>query len=218
MDIKVDKNFLISRPFGPSILKVKIPKEIIYKLNDYIDKTILDNQKTNNLNFGNKLAGDVTQEFKLEQEFMNECGWLKFLGQCVQKWIKVSINKDITKFKLIDSWVVRQFKNEYNPVHWHGGHVSGAGFLKVPSSFGKHTQEKEEVEYLGGTLNLIHGSRQFLSNSKLKIIPEVGDFYFFPHYLMHTVYPFKGTDEERRSISFNGLIDDNIFNVHGQSK
>ena len=95
--------------------------------------------------------------------------------------------------------------------------MSGAGFLKVPGTLGKHIQEKEKVEYLGGTLNLIHGSRQFLSNSKLKIIPEVGDFYFFPHYLMHTVYPFKGTDEERRSISFNGIIDDNIFNVHGQS-
>ena len=217
MDIEIDKNFLVSRPFGPSIVKVKIPKEIIYKLNDYIDKIIIDNQKTNNLNLGHKLAGDVTQEFKLEQEFMTECGWLKFLGQCVQKWIKVSINKDITKFQLLESWVVRQFKNEYNPVHWHGGHVSGAGFLKVPSTLGKHIQEKEKVEYLGGTLNLIHGSRQFLSNSKLKIIPEVGDFYFFPHYLMHTVYPFKGTDEERRSISFNGLIDDNIFNVHGQS-
>ena len=217
MDIELDKNFFVSRPFGPSIVKVKIPKEIIYKLNDYIDKIIIDNQKTNNLNLGHKLAGDVTQEFKLEQEFIKECGWLKFLGQCVQKWIKVSINKDITKFQLLESWVVRQFKNEYNPVHWHGGHVSGAGFLKVPSTLGKHIQEKEKVEYLGGTLNLIHGSRQFLSNSKLKIIPEVGDFYFFPHYLMHTVYPFKGTDEERRSISFNGIIDDNIFNVHGQS-
>ena len=217
MEIEIGKNFILSRPFGPSIVKVKIPKEIIYKLNDYIDKIIIDNQKTNNLNLGHKLAGDVTQEFKLEQEFMTECGWLKFLGQCVQKWIKVSINKDITKFQLLESWVVRQFKNEYNPVHWHGGHVSGAGFLKVPSTLGKHIQEKEKVEYLGGTLNLIHGSRQFLSNSKLKIIPEVGDFYFFPHYLMHTVYPFKGTDEERRSISFNGIIDDNIFNVHGQS-
>tara|TARA_Y100001958_G_C20999114_1_gene383630 strand:- start:56 stop:709 length:654 start_codon:yes stop_codon:yes gene_type:complete len=217
MDVEIDKNFLISRPFGPSIAKVKIPKEIIYNLNDYIDSTIMDNQKTRNLNLGHKLAGDVTQEFKLEQKFMKECGWLKFLGQCVQKWIKVSINKDITKFQLLESWVVRQFKNEYNPVHWHGGHVSGAGFLKIPSTLGKHIQEKEKVEYLGGTLNLIHGSRQFLSNSKLKIIPEVGDFYFFPHYLMHTVYPFKGTEEERRSISFNGVIDDNIFNVHGQS-
>ena len=217
MDIQIDKNFVISRPFGPSILKVKIPKEILYKLNDYIDKTIIDNQKKNNLSLGHKLAGDVTEEFKLEQNFMKECGWLNFLGQSVQKWIKVSINKDITKFQLLESWVVRQFKNEYNPVHWHGGHVSGAGFLKVPSTLGKHIQDKEKVEYVGGTLNLIHGSRQFLSNSKLKIIPEVGDFYFFPHYLMHTVYPFKGTDEERRSISFNAVIDENIFNVHGNS-
>ena len=45
--------------------------------------------------------------------------------------------------------------------------------------------------------------------------PKVGDFYFFPHYLMHTVYPFKGTKEERRSISFNGLIDNKIFNIFG---
>ena len=69
----------------------------------------------------------------------------------------------------------------------------------------------------GGSLELIHGTRQFLSNSKFKIVPKVGDFYFFPHYLMHTVYPFKGSDEERRSISFNAIIDENIFDVHGQS-
>ena len=49
-----------------------------------------------------------------------------------------------------------------------------------------------------------------MSNSKLQIIPQVGDFYFFPNYLMHTVYPFKGTNEERRSISFNAFIDDDI--------
>ena len=205
------------RPFGPSIAKVKIPKQLVDSINEYVDNIISNEQKAKELSAGSKLAGDVTQEFKLEQDFMSQCGWLKFLGQCVQKWIKVSINKDIKKFELIESWVVRQFKDEYNPVHWHGGHVSGAGFLKVPNTFGKHIQNKESIEYLGGTLNLIHGSRQFLSNSKLKIIPEVGDFYFFPHYLMHTVYPFKGTEEERRSISFNGLIDHNIFNVHGQT-
>ena len=216
MKSEKENTFVISRPFGPSILKVKIPEEIIYQLNDYIDKIVADNQKSNSLNLGYKLAGDVTQEFQLEQNFMKECGWLNFLGQCVQKWIKVAINEDITKFQLLESWIVRQFKNEYNPVHWHGGHVSGAGFLKVPSTLGKHIQDKREVEYLGGTLNLIHGSRQFLSNCKLKIIPEVGDFYFFPHYLMHTVYPFKGTEEERRSISFNATIDEKIFNVHGQ--
>ena len=210
MEIKLIK------PFGPSILKTEIPDEILQKLNNYIDKIVEDEQKSINLNLGNNLAGDVTQEFKLEQNFMTESGWLNFLAKCVQEWIKAAINKEIKKFNLIDSWVVRQFKDEYNPVHWHGGHISGAGFLKIPSTFGKHFQKKENVEYLGGTLNLIHGSRQFLSNSKFKIIPKVGDVYFFPHYLMHTVYPFKGSDEERRSISFNALIDENIFNVHGQ--
>ena len=204
------------KPFGPSVLKTEIPDDVLQKLNNYIDKIVEDGQKSINLNLGNKLAGDVTQEFKLEQNFMTESGWLNFLAKCVQEWIKTAINKEIKKFNLIDSWVVRQFKDEYNPVHWHGGHISGAGFLKIPSTFGKHFQKKENVEYLGGTLNLIHGSRQFLSNSKFKIIPKVGDIYFFPHYLMHTVYPFKGSDEERRSISFNALIDENIFNVHGQ--
>ena len=122
-------------------------------------------------------------------------------------------SKKMKKFALLDSWVVRQFKNEYNPVHYHNGHVSGAGFLKLPKSFGEYVQkeEKKEKDFLGGTLALINGQRSFLSQSLFTIKPEVGDFYFFPHYLMHTVYPFKDTDEERRSISFNAVIDTDIF-------
>ena len=30
---------------------------------------------------------------------------------------------------------------------------------------------------------------------------------------MHTVYPFKDTKEERRSISFNAKVDENIYDV-----
>jgi len=205
-----------SKPFGPSIAKVKIPEKMINDLNNYVDKIIVDQKKSNSLNLGKQLAGDVTQEFKIEDNFSMEIGWVKFLGFCVQEWIKISTNHTITKFNLKETWIVRQFKNEYNPIHWHGGHISGAGFLKVPESFGKHVQDKGNKEYQGGVLELIHGSRQFLSNSKFIISPKVGDFYFFPHYLMHTVYPFKDTDEERRSISFNATIDENIFNVHGR--
>ena len=54
----------------------------------------------------------------------------------------------------------------------------------------------------------------FLNASSITIEPKVGDFYFFPHYLMHSVYPFTNTDEERRSVSFNGTIDNEIFDVH----
>ena len=123
--------------------------------------------------------------------------------------------KKIKKFEIINSWIVRQFKNEYNPTHWHGGHLSGAGFLKVPSNLGQHSQNKKNIDYRGGNLQLIHGSRMFLCHSTLDLIPKVGDFYFFPNYLMHTVFPFKDTDEERRCISFNCKIDDELYNVYG---
>ena len=202
------------RPFGPSILKVKIPNKMVDDLNGYIDQIVSDNEKSSQLDHGEKLAGDVTQEFKLEKEFAKEVGWLDFLGKCVFDWVRLDTDEKITKFNMVNSWVVRQFKNEYNPVHWHSGHISGAGFLKVPEKLGSFIQNKSSQNYLGGNLNLIHGSKQFLSRSIFKIVPEVGDFYFFPNYLMHTVYPFKGTDEERRSISFNALIDDSVYNAY----
>ena len=61
---------------------------------------------------------------------------------------------------------------------------------------------------------MIHGARMFLSHSTLTVTPKEGDFYFFPHYLMHTVFPFKNTNQERRSISFNAKIDEGIFDVY----
>ena len=203
------------RPFGPAIAKIKIPKDIITSLNDYVDKLIIDTKKAKELSAGANLAGDVTQEFKLEKEFSQESGWLNLISKGTFQWIQMSCKKNIKEFKMIDSWIVRQFQNEYNPVHMHGGHVSGAGFLKVPKTLGKYVQEEKHgvKHYGGGTLNLIHGSKQFLSNSTFQINPEVGDFYFFPNYMMHTVYPFKGTDEERRSISFNAFIDQSIYDV-----
>tara|TARA_B100001564_G_C20500475_1_gene605937 strand:- start:276 stop:914 length:639 start_codon:yes stop_codon:yes gene_type:complete len=206
--------FEILKIFGPSILKVTIPDEILESLNNYVDKITIDENKIKNLNHGNNLVGDVTQEFVLENDIMQSSGWGNFLGKLVYEWVKIETGKKITKFTIQKSWIVRQFKNEYNPIHWHNGHISGAGFLKIPNSFGKHVQEKENREYKGGNLELINGTRMFMSNSTFSIIPKVGDFYFFPNYLMHTVYPFKGTDEERRSISFNANIDENIYNVY----
>ena len=205
----------IIRKFSPSVLQVKIPKNIVKVLNDYIDEIIKDEEKIKKFNAGEYLVGDVTQEFRLELELMKKSGWGNFLATCVNHWIKTETGKTITKFKVKNSWIVRQFKNEYNPTHWHGGHISGAGFLKVPKNLGKHSQNKKTKLYRGGNLQLIHGARMFLCHSTLDIVPEVGDFYFFPNYLMHTVFPFKDTNEERRSVSFNAEVDEEIYNVYG---
>mgnify|MGYP001420074731 CR=1 FL=1 len=58
----------IIKPFGPSIFKVKIPKQIVDDLNHYVDNIVANETKANQLNYGNQLIGDVTQEFKLEKK------------------------------------------------------------------------------------------------------------------------------------------------------
>ena len=204
------------RHFGPSILKAKIPDELVKKINDYVEEIIKSKEKSAQLNFGEGLVGDVTQEFFLDSEFVKSSGWLNFLGNCTKEYVLKSEGRTISKFELLKTWVVRQYQHEFNPTHWHSGHISGAGFLKVPSTLGTHVQKKPTKDYRGGNLQLIHGSKMFLCHSTLNIIPKVGDFYFFPNYMMHSVFPFKGSDEERRSISFNANIDENIYNVYGK--
>ena len=206
-----DYKLNVISPFGPSIAKVKIPEKIIKSLNDHVDKIRNNEKLSKKFDAGKSLIGNVTQEINLSPEIIKESGWLTFLANATRAWIKGVLRTDITKFNINSSWVVSQYSNQYNPVHWHNGHISGAGFLKVPSTFGETFQK--DKKNLNGKLTLIHGQRAFMSNSKIEIIPEVGDFYIFPHYLMHTVYPFKDTDEERRSISFNAVIDEKIFDV-----
>ena len=88
------------RQFGPSVFRAIIPTEIINKLNKNIDDIVKDKDKSAKLDLGKRLAGDVTQEFILEPEFIKSSGWLEFLGTCVKKWIELETNKSITKFNI----------------------------------------------------------------------------------------------------------------------
>ena len=133
------------------------------------------------------------------------------LAKAVQAYIYNGIKKEITKFNLIETWVVRQFEGEYNPIHWHGGHISGVTYIKLPQIM-KNNKFKNNFDK-NGNIAFIYGSRQFLSHSIFTVKPEIGDIYLFPHYMMHTVYPFYG-EGERRSLSFNAFIDEDIYSVY----
>ena len=58
--------------------------------------------------------------------------------------------------------MVRQFEGEYNPTHWHSGHISAAGYLKLPDNFGATIQGK--AKNANGKINFVHGSHQYLSS------------------------------------------------------
>ena len=200
-------SFEILKPFGPSIAKVTIPHQIIEDMNKYVDGITTNKEKMSQLDHGQYLAGNVTNEFRLDVEFMKKIRWAEFLAKSCQRWLFDGHNITLKKFDIIASWVVKQFKNDYNPIHYHSGQISGVGYLKIPKNMGETTQKEKKLNH-NGKLVLIDGSKKFVCSPTYVITPQVGDFYFFPSYMMHTVYPFANTSEERRSVSFNAKIDD----------
>ena len=191
----------IQSPFGPKLAVIKIPKKIISEINNEVDNILKDKFKTKKSDYSKKLVGEVKQELQLSKNFINK-HLIKFLKKNVKSFIKKTSQKNINDIKLKNFWVVRQFKNEYNPIHYHSGNISGVGYLKIPKNFTKSKKKSKT----NGTIDFIHGSRSFLNKSIFNHKPKVGDMIIFPNYLMHTAYPFN-VDGERRSFSFNIDID-----------
>ena len=204
----------IIRPFGPAIGSTDIPKTLMDKVNNFIDEVVKDKNKSKQLDAGKTLAGQVTQEIFLPKEVMDG-EMMGFLGNITKVFVEGLTEKKVTKFHLISCWVVRQFQNEYNPTHWHSGHISGAGYLKLPDVFGSQIQSEKTSKNFNGNINFVHGSRQFLSTPLITKKPQLGKMFIFPNYLMHSVNPFYGKGE-RRSISFNANVNEEIYDVYSQ--
>ena len=194
-------------PFGPKIAKLKISNNIIKKLNNEVDKIISKKNLLKKFDYSDKLVGQVKQEFQIPKNFIKK-NLEKTIYNEVNKYIYKSLGKKISKIKIKNFWVVRQFDNEYNPIHFHDGHISGVGYLKIPKFILKN-RKKTNID---GSIDFINGNKMLLSESIYNHQPKVGDMILFPHYLMHTAYPFK-SNGERRSFSFNLEIDKKIANV-----
>ena len=188
------------RAFGPTIGKSKLSKKIISILNTHVDKS----QLTNKNDYSSKLASQIKNEIKISKTIIN-----KSLSKELLKNIKIYLNKSeikkIKEIKIINLWVVRQLKNEYNPIHYHEGQLSGVGYLKIPKNMNQNELVKNKKIKTNGTIDFINGQKNFLSKSIYNLNPKLGDLLIFPNYLMHTAYPFN-IEGERRSFSFNAKI------------
>ena len=194
-------------PFGPKIGIIKIPKKIINQINKEFEKIIKNKNLSKKKDYSKKLVGQVKQEIELSKSFINK-HLKKFINENINKFLKKALNKKSNKIKIKNLWVVKQLKNDYNPIHFHNGDLSGVGYLKIPKNLTKGNKKLKT----NGTIDFIHGSKSFLSNSIYNHIPKVGDLILFPNYLMHTAYPFK-KDGERRSFSFNLEVDKKVSNI-----
>jgi len=188
------------KPFGPSIGKTKISKKFSDKLN--IEFDIKSNSKK--IDYSSKLASQIKNELKISNSFIKK--YLeKELIKNINKFLYNDKIKNIKKIKILNLWVVRQFKGEYNPIHYHEGDLSGVGYLKLPKGMINNKMVKNKKLKTNGTIDFINGQKGFLSKSIYNVVPKIRDLLIFPNYLMHTAYPFN-IDGERRSFSFNVKI------------
>ena len=197
----------ILAPFGPKIARLKFPQLLVKKINFEVDRITKQKKLIKKYDYSKSLVGQVKQEIQLPSIFIKK-NIYKFISASIKEYVKVSTGKLTKKIKIINFWVVRQYAHEYNPVHYHDGHISGVGYLKLPKLLNK---DKKKLK-TNGSVDFINGSKMFLCFSIFNHNPKVGDAILFPNYLMHTAYPFS-VDGERRSFSFNVEIDSNIANV-----
>ena len=195
----------ILTPFGPRIGKFKISSKIINSVNKEVERISENKNLKKKYDYSDKLVGHVSNEIELNKKFINK-NLKEIILSNIKRFVEKTCKKKVKNIKIKNLWVVSQFSNEFNPVHYHDGHISGVGYLKLP----KKIQASKNKVY--GSIDFINGNKMFLSESIHNHKPKVGDVIIFPNYLMHTVYPFN-SNGERRSFSFNVEIDSNIANV-----
>jgi len=188
------------RAFGPTMGKGKLSRKFIDMINLQIEKAPLSKKN----DYSSKLASQIRNEVKLSNSFVKK-KLSKELIKNIKNYLKDSKIDKIKEIKIINLWVIKQLKNEYNPIHYHDGQLSGVGYLKIPKNMNQNKMVKNKKIKTNGTIDFINGQRSFLSKSIYNLNPKVGDLVLFPNYLMHTAYPFN-IDDERRSFSFNVKI------------
>jgi len=188
------------RAFGPTMGKGKLSRKFIDIINLHVEKAPLSKK----IDYSSKLASQIKNEVKLSNSFVKK-KLSKELIKNIENYLKDSKINKIKEIKIINLWVVRQLKNEYNPIHYHDGQLSGVGYLKIPKNMNQNKMVKNKKIKTNGTIDFINGQKNFLSKSIYNLNPKVGDLVLFPNYLMHTAYPFN-IDDERRSFSFNVKI------------
>ena len=188
------------KPFGPSIGKTKISKKFSDKLNNEFDSK----SNSKKIDYSSKLASQIQNELKISNNFIKK-NLEKELKNSINKFLSNEKIQNIKEIKILNLWIVRQFKGEYNPIHYHEGDLSGVGYLKLPKGMTNNKMVKNKKLKTNGTIDFINGQKGFLSKSIYNVVPKIRDLLIFPNYLMHTAYPFN-IEGERRSFSFNAKI------------
>ena len=192
----------IYQPFGPSILKAKFPKPYLENMLKISDKLLSDEKLSQKHDWSSQLAGNVHKEVRIPHEKIE--GLATFFMAMSEQYLIKALGKDRVPEGAgvsLRVWVVSQYAGDFTPMHIHDANLSGVCFLKLPPNY-EEEYKKEDHHPTVGCLEFVGSVPNHFANHSYLVKPEVGDFYMFPSWLTHQVYPFR-SEGERRSMSFN---------------
>ena len=202
-------DFNLVKPFGPDLGMFKIPSEVLDKMIEVTDKVLEDEKR---IDWGKNLVGNVKEEPWVSNKDLKEAGIYSYLQSMLYNYVFNSLTRaghevDKLEVHLDHMWVVSQYADEYNPVHFHTYcDLSSVMWLKMPP-LEDRVKSKKLPEYKmqrDGMIEFIYKTAcpGGMEKGSLSFMPTEGQMAIFPSNLLHTVYPFKG-DGERRSVAFN---------------
>ena len=169
---------------GTLVIKFQMPMQMVDEINN-----TYENAKDLPA-FNSELAGKIENEFKVTDVLSDNIK--QFYVMCWREYTQ-RIQKPWWHCVPDNAWINDMKANEYNPFHIH-------------SSSRKENPSNGWLEFCGG-------QQDPLSISQLRVDAQIGDLYIFPYTLLHGVYPFNGTDEIRRTLSYNcNLFRDALIN------
>jgi len=218
-------SFEVLRPFGPCIVKARIPEQVQKDLIQLFERN--NEAKDHSM----ELAGNMIREFTIDDTVLDATQAQRFVQMLADGSAEVykagkTVRWENTKryvtqrhIDLVDprmnnmqlscaihsSWGNISVAGDFNPSHSHAGMISGVGYLRLPDDI-EQEWENEDHDPSVGMINFVNGSNLPLDSNTTRFKPAVGDIYFFPAWLIHEVYPFRSKGE-RWSFSFNTTIE-----------
>lgn len=207
------------------LMEAEVPSSFSDDLNNYLDDLLKKKERRTN---ADSLVGQIHSEEGEQLRINHLCDelsevryilcnlaakyvaeFLRYTGQSLENDRQVEID---------EIWSVHSYAGDYNPLHDHGTKtamgVSCTTWTKVPEQISQLKEPKEGLNYfhssgcVDGFLEFVYGRNSVIDKERLVptqdcvIKPTVGRVYFFPSWLQHLVYPFRGKGE-RRTVAAN---------------
>lgn len=200
-------------------------RAIIPEVGGWLEKTLSD-QEMNFLwkcienrkeSIKHTLAGSIHGSNKLidEDNWFWENTLLPLANAYAKQFTNLGDNIPVNQYHpyyLQSFWVNYQKQTEFNPPHNHNGVYSFVIWMKIPTrhfdqnkipfALNSNTHKVSSFEF---QYSDIHGTPCY---HNYEMNPDVeGKMLFFPSKLIHQVYPFYNSEEDRISISGNVSLD-----------